>query len=76
MIEAPPVPEFKAILSLLWVSTFQFVAVYSSGDNRCSVVVVDAPKGENPKYINYDDICFSYGTERDAQFYMIHQPVW
>lgn len=73
LLEAP-----AFVLALQWISNYQFIAVYcfTGEDPRCFVVVVDAPKTGETKFTNYEDVCFSYGTARPQQFYMICQSIW
>lgn len=40
------------------------------------VVVINTSKSGPVQYINYDDVCFSGGTDRPVQFYFNHIPSW
>lgn len=73
VVEAPP--GFGTIISLCWVSSFQFFGVYQAGD-QISLICVDAPKTGATIYTNYDDVCYSNGFARPEQFYLIHQLNW
>lgn len=77
-INAPALGSPVSVLALQWVSNYQFVAVYllSGEEPRMNMIVVDAPKTGETKYTNYEDICYSYGTIRPPQYYMILQPTW
>lgn len=68
-----------SVVNVFWLTNYQFVAVYndvSNTDARPVMLIVNAPKVGAVSYINYDDICYSYGNLRDPQFYIIHQPTW
>lgn len=68
-----------SVISVQWLSNFQFLAVYRDtvdSSERPGVVIVNAPKTGPVTYLNYDDICYSSGTLRDPQFYVIHQQTW
>lgn len=68
-----------SVISVQWLSSFQFLAVYRDtvdSSERPGVVIVNAPKTGPVTYLNYDDICYSSGTLRDPQFYIIHQQTW
>ncbi|XP_050302010.1 nuclear pore complex protein Nup214 isoform X2 [Anthonomus grandis grandis] len=76
IINAPKFEGQNSIISLQWVSNYQFIAAYlSTKDGVANIVVVDAPKTGEPTFTNYEDICYS-GTSREAQFYMILQQNW
>lgn len=72
-------PKFgnpHSLISLQWVSNYQFIGVYQEvpeGGSR--LVVVDAPKAGEPSYTNYDDVCYS-GSSRPPQFYLNFQQNW
>ncbi|KOB76836.1 Uncharacterized protein OBRU01_03807, partial [Operophtera brumata] len=53
-------------LAVHWISTFQFAVVYkNAADNsRPSVTIVNTPKGGQSSCINYEDICYSMGSNR------------
>lgn len=75
-IAAPKLDGVATIISLQWVSNYQFIGVYQLvGNESCCVIVVDAPKTGEPVYTNYDDICYS-GSLRPHQYYMIFQQTW
>lgn len=72
---APKLEGSCSLIALQWISNYQFIGVYYVCDRPC-VVVVDAPKTGETKFTNYEDICYSRGNARPAQFYMIFQPTW
>lgn len=77
-INGPTFGSPAFILALQWISNYQFIAVYclAGEEGRCCVVVVDAPKTGENKFTNYEDICFSYGSARPQQFYMMFHSTW
>lgn len=78
MINSPPLEGSMSIISLQWVSNYQFIGVYKNNepDSPANLLVIDTPKTGETSYINYDDVCFSFGSTRPSQFYMIFQPLW
>lgn len=83
----PPSDLFSkpcSLCSIKWLSTFQFIGVYKSQEQylneeeetKSCVVVVNTPKNGPITYVNYEDICFSGGTERPIQYYFIHIQTW
>ncbi|XP_018325746.1 nuclear pore complex protein Nup214 isoform X2 [Agrilus planipennis] len=78
IIEAPNLNCVHTVVSLQWISNFQFMAMYKpvEPDSQSLLMVVDAPKAEPISYTNYEDICYSNGTTRPSQFYMIHISQW
>ncbi|XP_066255123.1 nuclear pore complex protein Nup214 isoform X2 [Euwallacea similis] len=76
VINGPKLENPSTIISLQWISNFQFIGVYQIvQDGSCCVVVVDAPKIGEPVFTNYDDICYS-GSSRPSQFFTILQHSW
>lgn len=68
-----------SVITVQWLSNFQFLAVYKDNvdsNKQPGVVIVNAPKAGPVTYLNYADICYSSGTLRDPQFYIIHQQIW
>ncbi|KAF5288978.1 hypothetical protein FQA39_LY03857 [Lamprigera yunnana] len=78
VINAPPLEGSYSVVSIHWISSFQFIAVYhcTSSDTGSILLVIDAPKVGDIVYTNYEDICYSYGSFRPAQFYMLYEPLW
>lgn len=67
------------VVNVFWLTNYQFLAIYKDvgdEDARPNILVVNAPKTGNIAYINYEDICYSYGNLRQPQYYIIHQPTW
>ena len=78
IINAPPLKEMHSVLSLQWVSNYQFIGVFrpNNSDGQAPFIVIDAPKTGEPTYTNYDDICYSNGCARPLQFYTILLQSW
>ncbi|RZC32550.1 nuclear pore complex protein Nup214, partial [Asbolus verrucosus] len=79
VISAPLLKEPHSLISLQWVSNYQYIGIFqpvnTSNQNSC-LLVIDAPKTGDPTYVNYDDICYSNGNARPFQFYTILQQNW
>ncbi|XP_044751181.1 nuclear pore complex protein Nup214-like isoform X2 [Coccinella septempunctata] len=78
-IDAPPFEIPHSVLSLQWISNYQFVGVFKvchGSDPECNVVLIDAPKTGNPVFTNFYDICYSNGNMRPPQFYTINEQHW
>nr|XP_023012697.1 nuclear pore complex protein Nup214 [Leptinotarsa decemlineata] len=77
VINEPPLGSPHSLISLQWVSNYQFIGVYHSSEpeGQSKLIVVDAPKTGETSYTNYDDVCYS-GNSRIPQFYMIMQQHW
>lgn len=72
-------PQPYDIVSLQWLSTYQFAAVFlarGSGEALPAIFIINAPKNVPPTYINYDDICFSTTGPRPTQIYLAHILPW
>lgn len=65
-------------IAVHWLSTFQFSAVFlQHGENMSpSLYIVNAPKGGQPSYINYYDICYSATGPRQHQINFTHVQQW
>ncbi|KAJ8958878.1 hypothetical protein NQ318_019645 [Aromia moschata] len=74
LVHEPPLGAPHSLISLQWVSNYQFIGIYQSAaaEGSAKLVVVDAPKAGEVSYTNYEDVCYS-GTGRLPQFYMILQ---
>ena len=73
----PPNPSFTTI-SILWISTYQFLACYkdtNDADSRPGLYLVQGSKAGPTTYVNYDDICYSTG-EFQPFFNMIQIHDW
>ncbi|XP_066143152.1 nuclear pore complex protein Nup214 isoform X2 [Euwallacea fornicatus] len=76
VINGPKLENPSTIISLQWISNFQFIGVYQIvQDGSCCIVVVDAPKTGEPVFTNYDDICYS-SLSRPSQFFMALNHSW
>ena len=73
-----PNPTEGIIISILWVSNYQFCACYyRADDQRVSVMIVDAPKGvTTPKLTNYEDITYGSGSTDGLVYYFEYIPEW
>ncbi|KAI8436012.1 hypothetical protein MSG28_004148, partial [Choristoneura fumiferana] len=59
-------------LAIHWISTYQFAVVYrNAADNsRPAVTIVNTPKAGQPTCLNYEDICYSMGSNRPWYYYL------
>lgn len=67
------------VVNVYWISNYQFVAVYkdaSDPDSRPVILIVNSSKAGAVSFINYEDICYSYGNLRQPQYYINFQPTW
>lgn len=78
VINSPPLEGSQFPIALQWISNYQFIAIYRAynQDGTSSLIVINNSKGGEITYTNYDDVCFSYGTARPHQFYMVFQNTW
>ncbi|KAK9879386.1 hypothetical protein WA026_006456 [Henosepilachna vigintioctopunctata] len=79
VINTPPFEVPHSMISVQWISTFQFIGIFkplSNSEDQCSIISIDAPKAGNPTFTNFYDICYSNGNFRSPQFYMIFEPHW
>ncbi|KAI5651908.1 hypothetical protein NE865_00245 [Phthorimaea operculella] len=65
-------------LAIYWISTFQFAVVFrNAADNsRPVVTVVNTPKAGQPSCFNYEDICYSMGSNRPWYYYLQSIAQW
>ncbi|XP_056648879.1 nuclear pore complex protein DDB_G0274915 isoform X1 [Diorhabda sublineata] len=77
VINAPTFEIAHSLISLCWISNYQFIGVYQSSekDGQAKLIVINAPKTGETNYINYEDVCYS-GSVRMPQFYMILLQHW
>ncbi|KAJ8926734.1 hypothetical protein NQ314_020851 [Rhamnusium bicolor] len=77
VINEPPLSGSHSLISLQWVSNYQFIGIYQSAEPEgpAKLIVVDAPKTGEASYMNYEDVCYS-GTTRLPQFYTILLQHW
>lgn len=78
---AGPSPPIGEVISILWISNYQFCAAYLSGERFINVLIVDAPKGEaNATFTCYEDITYGFpdadGEEGVYRYYFEHVPEW
>ncbi|XP_014214367.1 nuclear pore complex protein Nup214 [Copidosoma floridanum] len=73
-----PNPSEGAIVSILWISNYQFCACYyHDGEERVTVMIVDAPKGVTvPKFTNYEDITYGGGPRDNLYYYFEYIAEW
>lgn len=77
VINAPTFEVPHSLISLCWISNYQFIGVYQSSekDGQAKLIVINAPKTGETNYINYEDVCYS-GSSRMPQFYIILLQHW
>ncbi|CAK1547226.1 unnamed protein product [Leptosia nina] len=65
-------------LAIHWISTFQFAVVFRNASNssRPAVTIVNTPKGGTPNCLNYEDICYSLGSNRPWFYYLQGLAQW
>lgn len=76
-IECPPGVHgtpFK-VISILWLSTYQFAAVFLQDGGDPCLHIINAPKAGSPSYINYFDICYGGGI-RENQVFLTYIQSW
>ncbi|XP_044595247.1 nuclear pore complex protein Nup214 isoform X2 [Cotesia glomerata] len=77
-----PSPSIGQLITILWVSNYQFCAAYyNSNERRVDVLIVDAPKGADakPTFTNYEDITFGIPDndgEYSPRYYFDYVPEW
>ncbi|XP_017765339.1 PREDICTED: nuclear pore complex protein Nup214 [Eufriesea mexicana] len=77
-----PNPSIGEVVSILWISNYQFCAAYANlGTVEINVLIIDAPKGEtNAIFTCYEDITFGVtDTEGEGtvpHYYFDHVPEW
>ncbi|XP_053607999.1 nuclear pore complex protein Nup214 [Plodia interpunctella] len=80
MIPAPNLFEGAPAeaLAVYWISTFQFAVVYKNAtdNSRPAVTIVNTPKAGQPSCLNYEDICYSTGSNRPWYYYLHGLPQW
>ncbi|KAM3961062.1 uncharacterized protein ACR2FA_004835 [Aphomia sociella] len=65
-------------LAIYWISTFQFAVVYKNAaqNSRPAVTIVNTPKAGQPTCVNYEDICYSVGSNRPWYYFLQGLPQW
>ncbi|XP_076673706.1 nuclear pore complex protein Nup214 isoform X2 [Andrena cerasifolii] len=76
-----PVPYIGGVISILWISNYQFCAAYVDNEQRINVLIVDAPRGEaNAIFTCYEDITYGIadmeGERLPPSYYFDHVPEW
>ncbi|KAL1131716.1 hypothetical protein AAG570_011329 [Ranatra chinensis] len=81
LVKSFPPPQLNnpvATVSVQWLSSFQFAAVYKDTANPSQgpvLIIVNVPKGAPINYVNYEGICFGSRSGRPEHFF-IHQQEW
>ncbi|CAG5050409.1 unnamed protein product [Parnassius apollo] len=79
-VPAPNLFEGAAVeaLAIYWIATYQFVVVYrnATDNSRPAVTIVNTPKGGQPSCYNYEDICYSMGSNRPWYYYLQGLTQW
>ncbi|CAG9786120.1 unnamed protein product [Diatraea saccharalis] len=65
-------------LAIYWISTYQFAVVYKNAtdNSRPAVTIINTPKGGQPSCLNYEDICYSMGSNRPFYYYLLGLAQW
>jgi len=80
--DLPAPPLFNgapSVVSVLWISNFQFAAFYrnrTQPDQSPVLVIINAAKNEPIHFINYNDVTYGSTGFRFPQFYFHHLPQW
>ncbi|KAM0728591.1 Nuclear pore complex protein Nup214 [Formica fusca] len=78
---AGPSPSIGEVISILWISNYQFCAAYVNSERHTNVLIIDAPKGEvNATFTCYEDITYGFpdaeGEGSILRYYFEHVPEW
>lgn len=67
-----------SVLAIHWISTYQFAVVYKTTTDysRPSVSIINTPKTGAPTCVNYEDICYSMGSNRPSYYYLQGLMTW
>ncbi|XP_028161371.1 nuclear pore complex protein Nup214-like [Ostrinia furnacalis] len=65
-------------LAIYWISTFQFAVVYKNAtdNSRPAVTIVNTPKAGQATCLNYEDVCYSTGSNRPWYYYLLGLAPW
>jgi hypothetical protein len=66
-------------LSILWISTYQFMVGYkneSDPDSRPGLFLAQGSKAGPTTFTNFEDICYSTGEHRLPYFALMQQQEW
>ncbi|XP_022254420.1 nuclear pore complex protein Nup214-like isoform X2 [Limulus polyphemus] len=80
-IAVPPLFENPvSVLEISWliptVFAVSFIPVGNTEDKTVSLVIISIPKGSQPNYINFGDVCLEGGDQQAPCYWMFHQPDW
>ncbi|XP_045772356.1 nuclear pore complex protein Nup214-like [Maniola jurtina] len=66
------------VLAIYWIATYQFAVAYRNAvdNSRPAVTIVNTPKGGQPVCHNYEDICYSMGSNRPWYYYLQGLAQW
>ncbi|KAF3425213.1 hypothetical protein E2986_06716 [Frieseomelitta varia] len=76
-----PNPYIGEVVSILWISNYQFCAAYFANEQGINVLIIDAPKGEtNTIFTCYEDITYGI-TDSEPEgtiprYYFDYVPEW
>ncbi|GAB1869348.1 Nuclear pore complex protein Nup214 [Camponotus japonicus] len=78
---AGPSPSIGEVISILWISNYQFCAAYLNSERHTNVLIIDAPKGEiNATFTCFEDITYGFpdaeGEGSILRYYFEHVPEW
>ncbi|XP_059047095.1 nuclear pore complex protein Nup214 [Achroia grisella] len=80
MVPAPNLFDGAPVeaLAIYWIATYQFAVVYKNAvqNNRPAVTIINTPKGGQPSCLNYEDICYSMGSNRPWFYFLQGLPQW
>ncbi|XP_039753741.1 nuclear pore complex protein Nup214 isoform X2 [Pararge aegeria] len=66
------------VLAIYWIATYQFAVTYknASDNSRPAVTIVNTPKGGKSVCSNFEDICYSMGSNRPWYYYLQGLAQW
>ncbi|KAF7387887.1 hypothetical protein HZH66_010654 [Vespula vulgaris] len=76
-----PNPYIGEVISILWISNYQFCAAYLNEEQHINVLIIDAPKGEtNAIFTCYEDITYGMfeveGNKDTPRYYFDYVQEW
>lgn len=76
-----PNPYIGEVISILWISNYQFCAAYLNEEHHINVLIIDAPKGEtNAIFTCYEDITYGVfeteGNKDIPRYYFDYVQEW
>ncbi|XP_047362065.1 nuclear pore complex protein Nup214-like [Vespa velutina] len=76
-----PNPYIGKVISILWISNYQFCAAYLNEEHHINVLIIDAPKGEtNAIFTCYEDITYGVfeteGNKDTPRYYFDYVQEW